>query len=204
MRSQKIRGIAVALFCILLPVLAHAQWTSFLSQRPFAAFEAPQYIHPPSFIPQPDRFNLVSTPGGPSRVLPVRLPSRKRTSTFKLALAGVGGFTVGTGVGLLIGGYPWTEDDSGGSLEIPAYLFTGLAGELLGTPAGVHLANGRRGNYLQEVLASIGIFSLGVMALQFDDSINLNAGNVGQAFYLVVPVGQIAATIALERRAGER
>ena len=71
----------------------------------------------------------------------------------------------------------------------PAFLAIGT--EILAVPLGVHLANGAKGNYFKELLASVGVFTLGTMLR--DD--------VGRGAFLLIPAGQIGASIAIERRA---
>jgi hypothetical protein len=65
-----------------------------------------------------------------------------------------------------------------------------LLGESLLLPAGVHLANSRRGHYGNSALASLGLTVLGTgVAASIDNGVPL----------LVVPIGQLAASIAIER-----
>jgi hypothetical protein len=67
----------------------------------------------------------------------------------------------------------------------------GLAAEPFLVSAGVHLANGRRGDYTTAVVASAAIWVGGLMALR-------KARAPGE-YILLIPVAQIASSIAIIR-----
>lgn len=86
--------------------------------------------------------------------------------------------------------------DCGGSGCAAAFFVGAAVGETLALPLGVHLAKGRRGSYLLTTLASVGVTAVGVaLAVALGDH-----GATGQGIAVLVPVGQLAATIAMERR----
>ncbi|MEW5931380.1 MAG: hypothetical protein AB1941_28265, partial [Gemmatimonadota bacterium] len=71
-----------------------------------------------------------------------------------------------------------------------------VVGETLGLPLGVHVAEGRRGSYALGALASVGVAAagLGLMSLVGD------SGPPAQGIAVMVPVAQLLASIAVERR----
>lgn len=75
-----------------------------------------------------------------------------------------------------------------------------VVGETLVLPLGVHLAEGRHGSYLLGAATSVGVSvaALGVLLVVGE------SGAPAQGVSLLVPVTQLAATIALERRAARR
>jgi hypothetical protein len=75
-----------------------------------------------------------------------------------------------------------------------------VVGETLVLPLGVHLAEGRHGSYLLGAATSVGVTAAAVgLLFVIGDS-----GAPAQGVSLLVPVAQLAATIALERRAARR
>lgn len=104
----------------------------------------------------------------------------------KLVFAGAIGAVAGFAFGAIA-----FRSRSCGELDcwVPAF-YAAMAGESLGVPVAVHLANGRRGRSGQALLASlaIGAGGLGVAMLTHDPRL-----------LLVIPIGQIASSIAIER-----
>lgn len=104
----------------------------------------------------------------------------------KLAFAGVIGAVAGFAIGAVA-----LQSRSCGELDCwaPAF-YAAMAGESLGVPVAVHLANGRRGRPGRALLASlaIGAGGLGVAMLGHDPRL-----------LLAIPIGQIASSIAIER-----
>ena len=121
-----------------------------------------------------------------------RSTSRGEAGIPAMAIAGVIGGTVGVFGGGLIGsavggGNAICGDDACGLEEA---VYGAILGESVLLPLGVHLANGRRGNYGLSLLASVGIGALGILAV--------DASNDGIPL-LVVPVAQLITSIAIER-----
>ncbi len=119
-------------------------------------------------------------------------PADRGHSTPRLVLGGVLGGGVGLGLGALIGGAlgggdTLCGDDPCGFAEA---IFGAIGGEVALLPLGVHLANGRRGNYGLSLLASAGI-AAGGLALA-------GGGDHGEVL-AAVPVLQIVSSILIER-----
>ncbi|HEV2146545.1 MAG TPA: hypothetical protein VGR37_03935, partial [Longimicrobiaceae bacterium] len=71
-----------------------------------------------------------------------------------------------------------------------------IVGETLGVPLGVHLAEGRRGSYALGALASAGITAAGLAGF----ALLGDSGPPAQGIAVLVPVAQLWASIAVERR----
>ena len=127
------------------------------------------------------------------------IAARQQRPTELLVLGGV----LGGGIGLVGGAF------AGAGLEIAAgcdHDYCGIAGGLLGAmageiillPLGVHLANGRQGNYGYALLASAGsaagglLLSLAAGALTGEEGIDV--------VLWAIPVAQLASSIVVERR----
>jgi hypothetical protein len=106
-----------------------------------------------------------------------------------LALGGLGAATVGTFAGAVLGARLTTRypcEDCG----LEGLVYGGVAGGSALLPLGVHLANGRRGNYGASLAASLGIGAAGLAVAV--------ASREG-AVMLTVPVLQLVSAIAIER-----
>jgi hypothetical protein len=107
-----------------------------------------------------------------------------------LALGGLGAATVGTFGGALVGAKATTRypcEDCG----LEGLIYGGVAAGSTLLPLGVHLANGRRGNYRAALLASLGIGAAGLgVAIASQEG----------AVMLAVPVLQLVSSIAIERK----
>ena len=104
-------------------------------------------------------------------------------------LGGVGalvGYSLGCGTTGLTSGMP--EDDYCGILAFPGF----IAGELIGVPLGVWLANGRQGNVGADMIASLGALLVGSGAA-------LLSGPGAWIVLPLVPIAQIVAVIVTER-----
>jgi hypothetical protein len=111
-----------------------------------------------------------------------------RTPTPWLAAGGLVGGAAGLFGGALIGG-KLTEDDCE-DCSIVGVIYGGIAGGSSLLPLGVHLANGRRGNYGKSLLASLVIGAAGF-------GISYATDEYGLMF--AVPVAQLISSIAIER-----
>jgi hypothetical protein len=103
-------------------------------------------------------------------------------------LLGAAGFFGGGYLGAIIA-------DRSSDLEFAAltgFVVGAVIGETAGLPLGVHLANKRRGEYAPSLLVSAGIAAVG-LALASSDDDNLE-------FLIPVPIAQLIASIAIERR----
>lgn len=110
------------------------------------------------------------------------------------ALAGAG-LLAGT-IGFFAGGFIGAAIDEAGSDGYEEW--DGVAGFILGAPigeslllpVGVHLANGRRGNFPLSLLASVGITGAGILV----------AATAEEPYVLLsIPILQLAACTAIER-----
>lgn len=113
-------------------------------------------------------------------------------STPRLVVGGLLGGGVGLGLGALVvgalgGGDTLCGDDPCGFAEA---IFGAIGGVVTLLPLGVHLANGRRGNYGLSLLASAGIAAAG-LALA-------GGGDHGEVL-VAVPVLQLVSSILIER-----
>lgn len=107
-------------------------------------------------------------------------------SIARLGAGGIIGGVVGFGVGGAIGAAA-----SGGGLE---GIFVGaILGQSVAVPAGVNIANRRRGGLAPALVLSTALGGLGILALDRDV---IEAG----AFYAVVPLLQLATSIIIERK----
>lgn len=148
-----------------------------LSSQRLAA-ELPTYQPPAAFLQpslRPQRLAVQPQP-------PVGLPILGGLAGGALGLAG--GFVVGMEVG---GGSHICGDDPCGF----AGAITGaLLGEMLLLPVGVHVGNGRRGNFAGALGASVGV-GLATLVL---------AGDLDRGELLALGVvGQLAASVVVER-----
>lgn len=110
-------------------------------------------------------------------------------------LGGLAGGALGAGVGFLAGLAANGSCEGDEVCVLPAFAGA-ILGETLGLPLGVHVAEGRRGSYPLGALASVGVTAagLGLMSLVGD------SGPPAQGIAVMVPVAQLLASIAVERR----
>jgi hypothetical protein len=118
------------------------------------------------------------------------------TATEKLVGAGL----MAGAIGFFAGGFLGADIDKAGSDGYEEW--DGLAGFIIGAPigeslllpVGVHLANGRRGNFPLSLLASVGIAGAGIFA----------AAAAEEPYMLLsIPILQLAACTAIERSTGQ-
>ncbi|HKK45289.1 MAG TPA: hypothetical protein VJ964_07200 [Balneolaceae bacterium] len=109
----------------------------------------------------------------------------KRAASFGF-LGGIVGFVAGGELGDLIDSKNCDEDEW--FCGIGGFIIGGLIGESFGIPLGVHLGNGRKGDFGKELLVSYGIASTG-LALSFVT----NSPIVG-----AVPFIQLGVTLTIE------
>ena len=86
--------------------------------------------------------------------------------------------------------FPRAELAPATPLRTQAAFYAAMAGESLGVPVAVHLANGRRGRSGGAILTSLAIGAGGLGAAILCDE---------PALLLAIPVGQIASAVAIER-----
>lgn len=114
------------------------------------------------------------------------------------AIAQVSVGILGGGLGFFLGGavVGAVADDAGCyELDCLRWAFLGaVAGESLGVPAGVHLANGRRGSYAGAAAASTLIGAAGVLALSTGPS-----DGTLVAVAIGAPLAQLLASMAIEQ-----
>ena len=179
------RGRGVYLPCavtssLVLPILAVVPLLAF--GAPAAATQRPGPLAlqgSPSLRPAAEAMPWAAQEGGPST----------------LALAGGG--LLGGAAGFFGGGFlgaviACDQDDTAdeGFCAIGGFVVGASIGESALIPLGVHLANGRRGNYGLSLLASAAIAGVGLAV----------AIPQGEGAWLIpVPLAQIASSIAIER-----
>lgn len=106
-------------------------------------------------------------------------------------LLGTAGLFVGgvIGLGMENCGHSHAED-----CGIGGFILGSLVGEAIGVPLGVHLGGGRRGSLGAEIVTSLGVTMLGVMAAYATDGKGI----------LIIPPLQLVTSIVLERHAAFR
>jgi hypothetical protein len=110
-------------------------------------------------------------------------------------LGGLAAGALGAGLGFLGGLAAYSACEGDEVCLLPA-LAGAIIGETLALPLGVHLAEGRRGSYPLGALASAGITAAGLGAM----SLVGNSGAPAQGIAVMIPVAQLVASIAVERR----
>lgn len=115
----------------------------------------------------------------------------------------VGGI-VGGGAGLLVGGLagavagsrhcsdPGNPDSCSG---LEGMVIGGITGQAIGISAGVHLANGRRGELNPSLALNLALAAVGTAAVVRSDRRSVALGVA-----LMVPVAQLVSSIVIERR----
>lgn len=117
------------------------------------------------------------------------------TGLWRPVLGGVAGGTAGAAVGF-VGGLVAARGCEGDEVCLMPALVGAVVGETLGVPLGVHLAEGRRGSLALGALASAGVTAAGLGAIAFFG----DSGPPAQGVAVLVPVAQLWAAIAVERR----
>ena len=108
-------------------------------------------------------------------------------------IGGAVGFAGGALIGATLGGGNAICGDDACGLEEAAY--GAIAGQSILLPLGVHIANGRRGNYGFSLITSVVIGAAGIVVV--------DATNDGSPF-IVVPVLQLVSSILIERATSRR
>lgn len=152
-----------------------------------------------------------ASPAGPDSAAPVRMapassaPSpgpapRAQPDLVLPILGGIAGGTLGLYGGALAG-LSLNEHDQGEWDEFGAFLTGAIVGEALLLPLGVHLGNGRRGSYANDLGIAVlaGLAGIGVLALT----------NGNAAGFVIGATLQLGCVVAQERstarqRAGRR
>jgi|GEM_PF-4981727 len=141
-----------------------------------------------ALAPAPSRAQHAPPPGALRTVAPAA-PAANNAATGWLVLGGAAGAGAGIVGGALAGMAYSCMDECG----YRAPLWGAIVGEIVLLPLGVHVANGRKGSYGLELLASAGLGAGGVLlGQQWTDA----------APYLayLVPLAQIAAVAYVEQR----
>jgi hypothetical protein len=137
---------------------------------------------PPSPFPRAELIPAVR-----ARQADARMP-RRNTGPTAMIFGGVLGGAAGLVTGAIIGNQFRQQPCEDCWIEA---FYGALAGESIGVPLGVHLANGRGGRSLPALAASLAIGAVGLGAAILSDEPRL---------LLAVPVLQVAASVTLERR----
>jgi hypothetical protein len=128
------------------------------------------------------------------RPLPASTPTTTIPDSIRQAANGSGmvlGGIAGMFAGYLVGGVIAAVAFDGGDDydQLNAAVFGGLIAATVTTPAGVHLGNRGRGNYLSDLLVSAAIGGIGVALATSTDN---------AAWLLVLPIGQIIGSALME------
>lgn len=111
------------------------------------------------------------------------------------------GGVLGGAAGLLAGGLVGGDLSCAGAEPqddvcfLPGTFFGGTLGMSLGVPAGVHVANGTRGDWFLETGASLSIWGVGLLFL----SATSFEGPGAVVAFAAMPLGQLVASTAIER-----
>jgi hypothetical protein len=130
------------------------------------------------------------------RAIDFETGSDAKMATYGL-LTGAAGFLVGGLVGAAMGVGNDADDDDSWVQSLAGAVVGGTVGESLMLPIGVHIANDRRGDLLWSMPASLGIGTLGVVLAR-----NVNSKSKAWPIYVLTPIAQLAASIAIERSTG--
>ena len=85
------------------------------------------------------------------------------------------------------------SDDSEGFEALGGFVIGAIIGESVLLPLGVHIADKRRGDFATELLVSAGIAAVGI-------GLTGAMEDLAVVFLPAVPIAQLAATIAIERK----
>jgi hypothetical protein len=114
-----------------------------------------------------------------------------------LAAGGAAGGVIGAGASLYLA-IRAMEGCEGGGCAIPLVMLP-IAGVVIGTPAGVHLANARRGDFGETIgLSVLGMMAAGGVVHAINEVIR-GGGDVPSGLLVIVPLGQIGGAILGER-----
>lgn len=119
------------------------------------------------------------------------VPVRGRINRTGGVIGGVLGGALGAALGAVVG-YQSVGDCIGEDCGLLAGALGLLIGESVGVAAGTHIGARGHGNLLLTSLASFGLGTAGTL-------IGASIGEVGVVFLVVVPAGQIATVLAMER-----
>ena len=140
----------------------------------------------------PDPFPSLDAPGAPTPALRHRadtlVPDRRPTDAELILpslLGGIGTFWLTAYLGAQF------EDSPCDSCGLTGGLFGAAMGFGLGSAAGAHLANGRRGSLGTSALVGVAIGAAGTLAAIETDRWEI---------LLAIPIAQIASAITIERR----
>jgi len=135
-------------------------------------------------------------------------PDSAAPSDIGMSLGGVLGVFGGIFAGGIAGGLTQGGLEHGCRGEdgcLGGVLLGALVGEPAGVALGVHLANGSKGNYGSEFLASAAILAGGLLLTSAVDGQHGGCGDCGTyIIFIGVPVVQIAASISIEKATSRR
>lgn len=139
---------------------------------------------------------LVPEPGAAQSATPAAVSQQSQPS---IAWPIVGGLALGT-AGWFAGALLALEiekDCGEGLCVLDEVIFLGAATGTTGLALGVHLGNGRRGNFLLDLLTAGAVWGTGFVIFIASDNQDLAI-----PLAVLVPIGQLAATTAVERAKG--
>ncbi len=139
------------------------------------------------------------------RVQTQQLSGRSRQLVRSVIGGAVGGM-VGWGVGALVGYQIGSRDCTGDRCQLESVLWGGAAGGTLGLAAGVHLANGRQGNFALDFLSTSAACGFGIGTVFLLERFKADAtpeeqvelGNDQAIILLAMPVVQPITTAQVE------
>ena len=138
----------------------------------------------------------VGTLGGPPR------PAGTRSVGEHLerpVVGGLAGGVMGLAAGALVA-LPFIRSCEGDEACLLPIFPAMVAGESVGIPMGVHVAEGRRGNVYLSTAASLGVAALGWAGTRHVG----DSGDPPVAIAVLVPIAQIAVSTAIERHTARR
>lgn len=130
---------------------------------------------------------------GESWPAPLLADSERRiaseTPLLRMAVAGLAGGAIGFLGGALIGSQLGLEYGEGEFSDVEGVLLTGMFGESILLPLGVHIANQRRGKYMRNALVSASVAAAGLLMTEATGE---------PVFLFAVPIVQLGAAIRIE------
>jgi hypothetical protein len=130
------------------------------------------------------------------RAIEFETGSDAKMATYGL-LTGAAGFVLGGLMGAAMGVGNDADDNDSWVEGLAGAVVGGTVGESLMLPIGVHIANDRQGDLLWSMPASLTIGTVGVMIAR-----NLDSKGKAWPIYVLTPIAQLAASIAIERNTG--
>lgn len=151
---------------------------------------------------------LLAAAVGPLRAQTLPDPFQGEAGAARLVKAGVlglaGGWLAGGAAGIGLAKWnPLDRDELDDGAWTPGMLIGLQAGQAVGIPLAVHLANGRRGSLKTSLLVSSALSLAAVSLMWTDDIDGLFEAPGNAAAWVALPLVQIGASVLIERRTGD-